>query len=85
MGQHEGRGDPPGPRLRVHFAILIFAGPTIEAHDTRHDYGEQRIRALGEVDGLVLVVIYTDRDDVSRIISASLAGKKERELWQSRE
>lgn len=28
-------------------AALIFENPTIEAEDTRHDYGERRFRAAG--------------------------------------
>lgn len=63
-------------------AIRIFAGRVLEAVDARKDYGEVRVKALGEVAGLVIVVIYTDRGDERRIISARLASKKERELWQ---
>lgn len=39
--------------------------------------------ALGEAEGIVLAVTYTDRGDVRRIISARLASRKERALWQS--
>jgi uncharacterized DUF497 family protein len=42
------------------YAIRIFAGPLIEANDRRRDYGEDRIRAIGEIDGRAFVV-YTDR------------------------
>jgi uncharacterized DUF497 family protein len=65
------------------FAALIFAGPVIEKRDHRRDYGELRILALGEAEGVVLAVIYTDREDVRRIISARRASKKERAEWQS--
>jgi uncharacterized protein len=65
------------------FAALIFDGPVIEKSDERKDYGELRILALGEAEGIVLAVTYTDRGDVRRIISARLASKKERALWQS--
>ncbi|MGA2794801.1 MAG: BrnT family toxin [Roseiarcus sp.] len=64
------------------FAALIFAGPVIEKRDHRKEYGELRILALGEVEGIVLAVIYTDREDVRRIISARRASKKERAEWQ---
>ena len=40
------------------FAALIFAGPVIEKRDTRKEYGELRMLALGEVEGIVLAVIY---------------------------
>ena len=36
------------------FAALIFRGETIERQDDRQDYGEVRVVALGEVNGLVL-------------------------------
>jgi uncharacterized protein len=38
--------------------------------------------AIGEVDNVVMVVVYTDRGEVRRIISARQASKKEREIWQ---
>ncbi|MCT4492998.1 BrnT family toxin [Bosea minatitlanensis] len=63
-------------------AASIFLGPVLEAEDTRHDYGEVRIKALGSVQGIILVVIYTDRDGIRRIISARRAKQKERRLWQ---
>jgi uncharacterized DUF497 family protein len=34
------------------FAALIFEGTTLEMLDDRKDYGELRIRAIGEVDRL---------------------------------
>ena len=64
-------------------AALIFDGPTQTAIDERQDYGEERIIAIGVVDGIILVVVYTDRGDVRRIISARHANKRERELWHS--
>ena len=67
------------------FAARIFLGRTVEVVDDRHDYGEVRVRAIGEVEGDVLVVAYTDRDGIRRIISARAANKKERALWQSSE
>jgi len=65
------------------FAALIFEGATIEWPDDRRDYGEARVRAIGEADGLVLYVIFTDRGDVRRIISARLASRKERDQWRA--
>ncbi len=65
------------------YAAWIFDGPTIEAVDARRLYGEVRIRAIGRVDDNVLVVIYTDRGQSRRIISARKANRRERQLWQS--
>jgi uncharacterized DUF497 family protein len=65
------------------YAAYVFDGPTIEAADERHAYGELRIRAIGQVDQNILVVVYTDREQTRRIISARRANRKERQLWQS--
>ena len=63
------------------FAALVFAGRVLIQTDTRHDYGEIRVKAIGEAAGRVLVVIYTDRADVRWIISARSANRKERAQW----
>jgi uncharacterized DUF497 family protein len=67
------------------YAARIFAGPTIEAIDRRRDYGEERIRAIGEVEGRAYVVIYTERLKVRWIISAWKAGGGDLRRWQNRE
>jgi hypothetical protein len=64
--------------------VRIFAGPTVEAVDRRRDHGEERIRAIGEIDGRVDVAIYTDRAGVRWIISALKAGGKDLGAWQNR-
>ena len=63
-------------------AALIFEGPVQTTIDDRRDYREHRIIAIGEIDGEVLVVVYTDRGQVRRIISARRANRKERETWR---
>ncbi len=63
------------------FAALIFAGSVLTQIDDRKDYGEMRVKAIGEVGGVILAVIFTDRHDVRWIISARKANKKERALW----
>ena len=63
------------------FAALIFEGPVLERIDGRRDYGEVRVQAIGEVDGVVLAVVYTDRGNTRWIISARRASRKERKLW----
>ena len=55
------------------FAALNFEGGTIEWPDDRRHSGEARTRAVGEVNGLILHVAFTDRGDVRRIISARVA------------
>jgi len=52
-------------------AVEIFAGPTLEQEDDREDYGEIRVVAIGRLRGVLVTVIYTDRnEDERRIISA---------------
>ncbi|MCY3821057.1 MAG: BrnT family toxin, partial [Gammaproteobacteria bacterium] len=45
--------------------------------DRRWDYGEDRYRLLGAVEGRVFVVIYTMRHSRIRIISAGNANRRE--------
>ena len=59
-------------------ARRMFQTGVIEREDQRRDYGEMRMVAYGEVDGVVLCVIYTWRDGVRRIISARRARRDER-------
>ena len=65
-------------------ASLIFDGDTVQIEDRRRDYGERRIQAIGEAQGLVLFVTYTDRGEVRRIISARPADREERQRWRDR-
>ena len=67
------------------FATLVFDGPTLERHDTRRDYGEQRVIAIGLADGFLLTVVYTDRAEagevVRRIVSARQSNRRERQAY----
>lgn len=70
------------------FASLIFAGPTLEREDTRRDYGERRVIAIGAADGIAIVVVYTDRPTLSgmierRVMSARRASRKERSAYEA--
>ena len=62
-------------------AAKIFNRPVLERVDNRYDYGETRIVALGEVNGVVLFVVYTWRGEVRRIISTRRATKRERNKY----
>ena len=61
-----------------------FRGGTLEGPDNWRDYGERRIGAYGEVEGLVLFVVYTWRARRRRLISARKAGKHEQEIYYAR-
>ncbi|MGL4243330.1 MAG: BrnT family toxin [Beijerinckiaceae bacterium] len=63
-------------------AIRIFDGPVFTRVDGRDDYGELREVSIGVADGVVvLTVAHTDRDGVTRIISARRATRSERERY----
>lgn len=68
------------------FATQVFAGRTLEREDTRVDYGEPRVIAIGNVEGIMLTVVYTDRavaggEVVRRIIPARVSHRHEREAY----
>jgi len=66
-------------------AARIFEGPTVERLDDRFDYGEDRVYAIGLVNGLEVTVIYAHPEkDKRRIISAWRSEPHERRpYWQS--
>jgi len=67
-------------------ALRVFDDWMLEAPDVREDYDEDRVIAIGLVNGVELVVVYTMRAaDLTRIISARRANKRERKAyWQAR-
>jgi len=65
--------------------LSIFDGATLEIVDDRFNYGESRIRCLGEIEGRVYVVVYTWRGVDRRIISARKANARERRTYYARQ
>ena len=68
------------------FATQLFATTYVEFDDTRRDYGERRVVAIGVADGIPLPVVFTDRVAadgaiVRRIISARVSHRKERRRY----
>ena len=63
------------------YAARLFQGPVAERVDDRRDYGETRIQAIGHIEGLLYVVVYTMRGETTQIISARRAHEKEWERW----
>ncbi len=63
-------------------AALIFENEVLEKEDTRRDYGEKRMIALGMVDGEIYSVVYTKRDEVYRLITAWKGGQNDREAYE---
>lgn len=65
-------------------ASKIFDGPRLEKEDTRRDYGEKRMIALGRSEGRILRVVYIRRSSGIRIISARKANTHERAEYMRR-
>ena len=63
-------------------ASEIFRGFVLISDDTRRDYGERRLTALGEYDGEIIRLIFTDRNSNIRIISAWKASRNDRKAYQ---
>ena len=59
-------------------AKLVFQDPGfVDDDDDTMDYGEDRYRAVGMVNGRLIAVFYTMRESRIRIISARFATRKE--------
>ena len=55
----------------------------LEIYDDSHSVDEERFISVGPVRGRLIVVVWTERgEDTSRIISARLATKREKELYR---
>lgn len=64
-------------------AKYVFADPNrLERYDRseNNDSGEDRYQTLGAV-GRILFVVYVERQEVCRLISARLASKDERRIY----
>lgn len=55
----------------------VFDGPVVTWDDDSEAYGELRINLLGWLDGTVVHMTYTERDDEPHIISLRKAEKHE--------
>lgn len=53
--------------------------------DRRYEYGEERFRLYGRIEGRLFVVVYTVRSEIIRIISARKANERERERYGDRQ
>ena len=65
-------------------AILVFGDDNrIEMYDAKHSLEEDRYITIGEINGYVMIlyVVYTERNDAIRIISARCATQREKEAY----
>jgi uncharacterized protein len=60
---------------------VVFEGDTLTVEDNRYDYGEQRFVTFGLLQGLVVAIVHSDRNDSIRIISARKATRYEQKIY----
>lgn len=56
---------------------------SLKSEDLRADYGESRWKIIGQIFETVIVVIYTMRAAVTRLVSARRANRKERDEYDN--
>ncbi len=59
-------------------APKIFSGKHFTLADVRADYGEQRFISVGKLVDRIVVLIWTPRGEVRRIISMRYANEREK-------
>lgn len=65
-------------------AMLIFKGPLLTREDSRLDYGETRYVSIGCLgEAVIVAVVHTNRHGITRIISARLASRNERQDYDN--
>ncbi|MDW6024382.1 BrnT family toxin [Mesorhizobium sp. BAC0120] len=67
----------------VVYAALIFEGEVLTRVDDREDYGEVRLISLGMVDDEYFVVVHTERNGSTRLITAWKGGRHERAQYEA--
>ena len=69
-------------KLSFQAATRVFEDPfVLIEQDLSEDYGEDRFLATGRVEGLLVIVAYTERGDRIRIISARKANSNEQRAY----
>src|SRR4051812_17649114 len=62
-------------------AIEVFYGATLLCRSYRNN--EERWIAIGETEGRIIAVVFTQRENAHRIISARRAGKNEERQYRN--
>lgn len=62
----------------------VFAGHHFTDEDAREDYSEPRYITVGKLDGRMVVMIWTPRGEVRRIISMRKANGREQARYARR-
>lgn len=64
-------------------AIQIFSDINRIESNVMHESGEERHITIGMVNGVILLVVYTLRGKIIRLISARKASKNERKCYEN--
>ena len=62
----------------------VFDGASLTIEDDRMDYGETRYITIGFLDERMVVLVWTPRGDVHRIISMRKANDREKAIYEPR-
>ncbi|MBW1650041.1 MAG: BrnT family toxin [Deltaproteobacteria bacterium] len=64
---------------------IFFNSPLVILDDLKHSIAEKRQAAFGKTDkGRLLVIIFTERDSLIRVISARDMNRKERSFYNEK-
>lgn len=83
---HEAKNQRNVDKHQLNFADAheVLSAPHFTCADHRKDYGEPRFIAVGTLRDRMVVVAYTMREDVYRIISMRKANAREQSTYQER-
>ena len=62
----------------------VFAGATLTVEDNRKDYGEPRYITIGFLSNRMVVLAWTQRGNIRRIISMRKANEREQAVYGPR-
>jgi hypothetical protein len=62
----------------------VFAGRHFTAEDVREDYSEPRRITVGKLDGRMVILVWTPRGEIRRIISMRKANEREQARYANR-
>jgi uncharacterized DUF497 family protein len=65
-------------------ADQVFSRPCVTFEDDRLDYGEERLITLGLLEGRLVVIAHSPRDEGTRIISMRKGNRREQKIYQER-
>jgi uncharacterized protein len=85
FGWHTDKRDKTLAERGIDFArmVLGWSDPSRRvAEDVRKDYGELRFNMLARIQGRIYHITFTERGDVTWIISARRANKREQRRYE---